>query len=146
MPDEMKMAKQVSISLVTRIDPENVDAVEDGFESLSANGFKVPGTVPLHAFHIPPEVWSYAQSVAVFVGGIFAGAVKDILKARLAKLLERLLNKGESLTKQEGEELLTAVDSEGAKLGVPEEHRKRLKSDFRKVLEGEENQVVTTPS
>jgi hypothetical protein len=146
MPDEMKLARQVTISLVTRIDPEDVDAVEDGFESLAANGFKVPATVPLHAFHIPPEVWSYAQSAAVFVGGIFAGALKDMLKARLAKLLERLLDKGESLTKQECQELLAAVESEGAKLSVPEEHRKRLKKDFEKVLESEEDQAVSTPS
>jgi hypothetical protein len=130
----METGKRVSLELVAIFCPNDVDAVEDGFDSLAASGFQVPKNIPQHAFHIPPEVWSYSQTVAIFVGGIFAGAVKDVLKGRLAKLLERLLEKDQPLTKTESEELLGAIDVEAEKLKIPDEHRKRLESDFKKVL------------
>ena len=144
MSGDMKTAKQVAVLLISEIDPDDVDAVEDGFDSLAANDFKVPDSIPQHAFHIPPEVWSYSQSVAVFIGGIFAGAIKDVLKARLAKLLTRLLEKRHPLTEQEGEELVKAVDTEGTKLSLPKEHRDRLKGDLGKVLKDEQDPLETS--
>jgi hypothetical protein len=134
VPTNIETAKRVSLELIARFDPEDVDAIEDGFDSLAANGFQVPQNIPQHAFHIPPEIWSYSQTVAIFVGGIFAGAVKDVLKGRLAKLLERLLEKHQPLTKTERDEILGAIDVEAKKLKIPDEHRKRLESDFKKVL------------
>jgi hypothetical protein len=135
MPNDMTTAKEVSLFLVENVVPDEVDAVEDGFDSLAKNGFRVPKDIPQHAFHIPPEVWSYSQSVAVFVGGIFAGAAKDVLKDRLAKLLERWLKRNPPLKSEEQEELLRAVDEEAKDLAIPDEHRKRLEDDFKRVLE-----------
>jgi hypothetical protein len=134
MPSDLSTAKKVSLYLVAEIVPTDVDAVEDGFDNLAGSGFQVPKSVPQHAFQIPPEVWAYSQTVAVFVGGIFAGAVKDVLKDSLAKLMERLLERDKPLSADEGEELIRAVDTEGKVLGIPEQHRKRLKNDFKHVL------------
>src|ERR1700687_1065024 len=113
MPTDIATAKQISLLLVTELDSNEVDSVEDGFDNLAASGFRIPNDIPQHAFHIPPEVWSYSQSIAVFVGGVFAGAIKDVLKERLAKLLERLLEHDHALKTEEQEELVRAVDTEG---------------------------------
>jgi hypothetical protein len=144
MPSDMNTAKQVSLFLVGEIDPNNVDAVEDGFDNLAASGFRVPTNIPQHAFQIPPEVWSYSQTIAVFVGGIFAGAIKDVLKDRLAKLMERLLERERPLNRDEGAELIRALDSEGKLLGIPDQHRKRLKEDFKRVLKMDRDSLGST--
>jgi hypothetical protein len=134
MASDLSTAKRVSLFLVAEIDPSDLDAVEDGFDNLAASGFQVPKAIPQHAFQIPPEVWAYSQTIAVFVGGIFAGAVKDVLKDHLAKLMEHLLERDKPLNADEGEELIRAVDTEGKMLGIPDQHRKRLKDDFKRVL------------
>ena len=139
MPHDMNTAKRVSLLLIGELDSNDVDAVEDGFDSLAASGFRVPKNIPQHAFQIPPEVWSYSQTIAVFVGGIFAGAIKDVLKDRVAKLLERLLERDRPLNRDEGEELIRAVESEGKALGIPDRHRKRLEDDFKVVLKMDRN-------
>jgi hypothetical protein len=141
MPSDMSTAKRVSLFLVAEIDPNDVDAVEDGFDNLAASGFLIPKNIPQHAFQIPPEVWAYSQTIAVFVGGIFAGAIKDVLKDRLAKLLEQLLEPDKPLKGDEQEELIRAVDTEGKILGIPDQHRKRLKDDFKRVLKLDQDRL-----
>lgn len=134
MSQSNSTAKQVSLAIIQRVSPDEADMIEEGFDSLEQDGFKVPKRVPEHAFQIPPEVWSYAQTVAVFVGGIFAGAVKDVLKDRLAKILSRLLRTDDRPSDTEIAEVIKAVDTEGKRLHIPEKHRERLKRDLRGVF------------
>jgi|ERR1700719_2173790 len=123
-------AKDITVRLVQQLSPSEVEAIEDGFDGLVAVDFKPPATVPEHAFHIPPEVWSYAQTIGTFVGGIIAGAAKDVIKDRLAKLILRLDKPSDSLTDAEIDELVAAVEPEGKSLGIPRSHRKRLQEDL----------------
>jgi|HubBroStandDraft_6_1064221.scaffolds.fasta_scaffold36000_1 hypothetical protein len=128
------VAKAIAIQLTRDFCPESLDSVEEGFDSLAAAGFKVPRSVPQHAFHIPPETWSYAQSLAVFVGGICAGAVKDVLKAQLAKTLEKFLGHPTVVNEKEAESLIHAIDKQCKALRIPQEHREKLEDDFRRLL------------
>lgn len=134
MSQSNSRAKQVSLAIIHRVSPDEMDMIEEGFDVLEKDGFKVPNEVPEHAFQIPPEVWSYAQTVAVFVGGIFAGAVKDVLKERLAKVLSRLLRTDDRPSDSEIADVIKAVDTEGKRLHIPEKHRERLKRDLRVVF------------
>ncbi len=127
-------AKKVSLAIIQTVSPDEADMIEEGFDRLEKGGFYVPDKVPEHAFQIPPEVWSYAQTVAVFVGGIFAGAIKDVLKERLAKILSRLLRTDDRPSDAEIADVIKAVDTDGKRLHIPEKHRERLKRDLRVVL------------
>ena len=126
-------AKQVTIELTRELAPESTEAVEEGFDDLAKAGFRVPSSVRQHAFHIPPETWTYAQSLAVFVGGIFADAAKDVLKKKLAQTLSKLLKKGQRVEKEEREAVVKAAEVEGKRRRIPEAHRKRLASDLHKL-------------
>jgi hypothetical protein len=134
MSQHYPTAKQVSLAIIQKVSPDDTDMIEEGFDSLEKGGFEVPDKVPEHAFQIPPEVWSYAQTVAVFVGGIFAGAIKDVLKERLAKILSHLLRTDDRPSDAEIADVIRAVDTEGKRLHIPEKHRERLKRDLRVIL------------
>ena len=130
---DLTEAKEVAIELTKQLAPESTEAVEEGFDGLAEAEFRVPSSVPQHAFHIPPETWTYAQSLAVFVGGIFADAAKDVLKKKLAQILSKLLKRREKVEKEEREVIIKAAETEGKRLRIPKEHRQRLASDLQKL-------------
>jgi hypothetical protein len=134
MEPEQQNGKTVAEALVSRLQPGTEDVVEDGYDTLAANKFQVPEGVSEHAFQIPPEVWSYTLSICTFVGGIFADAAKDVVKKRLSKYLEDFLNKKKPLDRDQQEELLKFVETQGSKLRIPSSHRKKLEGDLRRLF------------
>lgn len=132
---DQENGKAVARTLVLRLQPGAEDVVEDGYDALAANKFQVPAGVSEHAFQIPPEVWSYTLSICTFVGGLFVDAAKDVVKKRLSKYLEDFLGKKKPLDREQQDELLKFVETEGAKLRIPAAHRKQLKSDLRRLFQ-----------
>ena len=83
--------REFSVAICREIDEDEAYIVSTQFDTLFRTRGRAAALTDEGQFEIPSEAVTYASLVVTFIGGIFADAVKDVLKEQLVGGLRRWL-------------------------------------------------------